>query len=217
MASLSDQLSVISQGLSAQSQNISVHSNLISNAISARAVISQQVSVLSQAISVISAGLGGVQKRMVTGAQVISATALTNISGLSISVASAATYELNGRVLFTLSTLTGTKFGFTWPAAITPGSMMMECLTTVLVAGPANLVSTNYAVGRIADAQMSTVGTVQISLLGGASGTTHQLEIYGLFKTGANAGTVQLQAAQSATGGGVQILAGSFLRAYKVT
>lgn len=209
MASLSDALSVLSQGNSVQS-------NLISNAISARAVISQQVSVLSQAVSVISAGLGAPQLRRVTGAQVISATALTNISGLSLSVISAGVYRIEGRVLFTLSTITGTKFGFTYPAAISTGSMTMECVTSVIAAGPVNQTSVNYVVGRIANTQMSTAATAQISLLGGASAVTHELEIYGLVNIGANAGTIQLQAAQSATGGGVNILAGSFLQAFKI-
>jgi hypothetical protein len=133
-------------------------------------------------------------------------------------VTSAATYQVDGRVLFTLSTLTGTKFGFTYPGAngISVGSMMMECVTTVMPGVLTNIISSMFAAGRITNAQMSTVATVQLSILGGASATTHALEIYGLVNVAAGAGTIQLQAAQSATGGGVNILAGSYLRAYRV-
>jgi len=220
MASLSNQLSVLGAAggggsvtsanqISALSQAVSVHSNLISNAISARAVLSNQVSAIS-------AGLGGVQKRVVTGAQVVSATSFTNVSGLSLTLVAGANYQIDGRVAFTLSILTGTQFGFTYPGnnQVSTGTMEMECLFTVMNTA-ANLASTNYARGRITNTQMSTAATANISVPG-ISATTLQLNIAGLINVN-SAATLQLQTKASAAGGGINILPGSWLRAFKVT
>lgn len=220
MASLSDRLSVISTlaGGAVASVTSTELSAASAQAASADAVMSEQISVLSQAVSVISAGLGAPQKRSNTNAQVISATAFTKISGLSLSIAANAGYRVEGQVLFTTSILTGTAFGFVYPGnnQVSTGSMRMECVQSVIVA-QINLTSANYSLGRIGQAQMSTAATTNISLLGGASGgVTHELDILGYVNV-TSAGVIELMAKQSATGGGVQILPGSYLRAYKIT
>jgi hypothetical protein len=206
--------SVTSTELSAVSATADAARSVLSLAITS---VDTRVNTVSDQVSVMSVGLGGVQRHTVTGAQVISATSFTNISGLSVSVAANAMYEVNGRVLFTLSILTGTAFGFTYPGnnQVSVGTMTMECITSIITAN-INATSANFARGKIGQAQMSTAATTNISLLGGASATTYALEIYGMINV-TSAGTLQLQAKQSATGGGVNILAGSFLRAYKLT
>lgn len=156
------------------------------------------------------------QMRQVTGAQVISATGFTNVSGMSLSIAANGTYQVEGMVLWTTSILTGTKFGFTFPTAVSRGAVQARCITSIYGAGAINWASANNANGNIQAAGFSTTATTWISTAGGASAATYNVIIEGLFTNGANAGTMQLQAAQSATGGGVQILAGSFLRAYKI-
>lgn len=217
-AMVSDQEDAVSNQLSmilAETSNRRSVDDVLSQGISA---ISQQVSALSQVVSVISAGLGGVQRRVLTGAQVISATAFTNVSGLSLSVQSAATYQIEGRILWTTSILTGTAFGFTFPGGngVSTGGLQAECITSIILAAPINLVSGNNAVGYAAQGNMSTLTTTLISCLGGASGTTYMLRVHGLLNIAATAGTIQFLAKQSATGGGVQILAGSYLQAFKI-
>jgi hypothetical protein len=223
VSALSSQVSVVSVAVTSVDTRVNTVSNLVSVLSSLVSTVSLAVTsvdtrlnTVSNQVSIISSGFGGVQMRVNTNAQVISAAAFANVSGLSLSVTSASMYQIEGRVLFTLSIVTGTAFGFTYPGIPTAGSMTMECVTSVVVTGPVNMTSTNYSLGRIAEPQMSTVATVHLSILGGASATTHALEIYGLIRTGAAAGAIQLQAKQSATGGGVQILQGSYLRAYKV-
>jgi hypothetical protein len=206
---ISNNASIMSQGLSLMSQSISVLSQQVS-------VLSQAVSVLSQSFSVLSAALGLGQMRKIGTAQVLSAASFTNVSGLSLSVTSAATYDIAGRVLFTISALTGTAFGFTFPAGVSVAHVTMECITSVLAGGPVNLVSTNYDAGNITETGCSTVATTIISILGGASARTHCVEIFGTVNVGATAGTIQLQHKASATGGGTNFLAGSFLRAFRV-
>ena len=231
---LSQQVSTLSQNVSVLSQTLSVVGDALSNEISNRtsaidalsqliSVISQQVSALSHAVSIISAGFGAPQLRLIQQSQVVSGTSFTNVSGLSITLASAGAaspiYRVEGRVMFTLSTLTGTAFGFTYPTGvgIVTGTMTMECITSVIAAGAVNLTSANYAVGRITQAQMSTLATAQISILGGASAATYALEIYGLMRLSAGVGgTLQLQTKQSATGGGVHFLIGSYLQAFRI-
>lgn len=156
------------------------------------------------------------QLRKVTGAQVISATAFANVSGMSLSIAANGVYQVQGMVLWTTSIVTGTRFGFTFPTAVSTGNLTGRCATSLFGAGAVNYTSANMAVGNIAAAGFSTTATTLISTVGGASAATYNLIVDALFTNGANAGTMQLQASQSAAGGGVQILAGSFLRAYKI-
>jgi hypothetical protein len=221
------------QAASAISQLKSLHdvlSNLVSNALSAGDVASNAISILSQQVSalsqghsalsqshsVLSAGLGLAQMRVIQNAQVISATAFTNVSGLSVSVTSAAVYRIEGRVLFTTSLATGTAFGFTYPGGVGPGVMTMEFLAAN-AGTPGNLTSANYVANRLNESSMSTVATAQMSLVAQlVSATTGELEIYGLVKVSATAGAIQLQAKQSAAGGGVQFLPGSYLQAFRV-
>jgi hypothetical protein len=216
----SNSISIISQALSVETANRVSADNALSQSLSVvsqqLSVLSQAHSVLSQAHSVISAGLGLPQMRVIQNAQVISATAFTNVSGLSLSVTSAATYRVEGRILFTTSIVTGTAFGFTYPAGVGPGVMTMEFMANN-AGTPGNLTSANYVANRLNETSMSTVATAQMSLVAQlVSATTGELEVYGLIKISATAGAIQLQAKQSAAGGGVQFLPGSYLQAFRV-
>ncbi len=185
MASLSDQLSVVSQNLS----------------------------VLSQSVSVISAGLGAPQAKVVTGIQIISTVALTNVSGLSVSVAgSGAVYRVEGQLLYTLSAAAAVvKAGLTFPGMqVATGKFLGNM--SIAAAGVVGLSTTMAAAGWFNEAAS---GSIVYSVAGGASATVYGVRVDGLFVT-STAGTIQLQAGASTTTGAVHIQKGSYIQAFKM-
>jgi hypothetical protein len=144
----------------------------------------------------------------------------TNVSGCAVVLVANRDYQIDGRIFFSLSILTGTRWGFSYNTTgngqMVKGAMDMRCATSVIAAAISNLVSTNFSYGHINEAAMSNAATANISITGGASATTHMLEIEGMLQNGNSAVTLNLQAAHSAAGGGINILAGSFIRAYRI-
>ena len=224
---LSQQVSVISQALSALSQGVSVISaqlvsaisihNVLSAAVSvmsttlsnlgsvATVTLSNAISVISQQVSVISAGLGGLQLRVVSLAQGVSSTAAAGIavSGLSISVAAGGIYQVDGKIMYRMSAADALGIILNFPAMVfaagtVKGSNLLTQLTSVVVGtfdeGASNSV--------IFSAIMSTTSTAIATL-------------DAIFNVSA-AGTIQLNARVSATANPVSVLAGSYLRAYRI-
>lgn len=180
---------------------LSTRIDTVSNQVS---VLSQQVSVLSQQVSVISAGLGGVQLRVASNVQGISATALANISGLSASVASAAVYQIEGMVLYRMSVADTVGFGLTFPTGVVAG---------VRYQGTS---AVGQGAGVAAFGNEDASGSIVYSVIPAAAVSTNILRIDGVFQVSTTAGIVQLQARVSATANPVNIQAGSYLRAYKI-
>lgn len=219
-SSLSNAVSVLSQAVSVMSQAVSVLSNSVSVLSNAVSVISQQVSVLSQAhsalsqahsalsvahdtlsnvVSVISAGIGGVQLKVVTGAQIISGTTTTKISGLSVSCGAAAIYQVEGQLVFNMSVAQGININ-------TSGTT-----STLAVVGG------RYATG-VGVSTVSSDNVQQFPWITSVTPTTTSIfvsKLDAVLKTSA-AFTIQMMAFVSAAGADMNIKAGSFIRAYKI-
>lgn len=218
---LSGQISVLSQQVSVISQQVSVISQQVSVLSQQVSVISQQVSVLSQTVSALSAGLGTVQLRVVTGSQALTVSVFTNVSGISVSVGAGGKYEIHAMVMATVSAAGGgATWGFTYPAGagIVTGVMEMATGTSVLIAGTGDAYAIALAQrGYINQAAMSTVATAQLSVTYGTSAQPYLLRCDGLLVMSAGAsGTLQLQVKSGATPIAIQVLAGSFIRAFKI-
>jgi hypothetical protein len=188
------------------------------------------VSVLSQANSVAHAALsaridaipgGGSTPtpHVVLSDFVISATALTNISGLSISVSAGGMYEFNCQIMYNRGTTSApVKFGMTFPAMRRTrgrieamGSIVPAAQVSVSV--PAVGVSPNIpgfwgptASGSILVSQ----GASSVTFLSGLVG------FRGIFAV-STGGVVQMQAAGSAGTAAITILPGSYVRAVKLS
>lgn len=195
----------------------------LSLAIANDASVSAAISTHIQSVLSANYGLGQV-RALGTGTAAVSATSFTKISGMSISLAANAWYHIQGRAIFTLSAVQGTTFGFVYPGTnnmTTDSYMTMACLLTVMAAGPSGSIFTTsiLPMGRITGANMSTVATANLSIGFGTSATLYTLEIDGLVNTGSATGAtgVELMVKQSATGSGVFVHPGSYVRSYKVT
>ena len=209
---LSNAVSVISQAqsvLSAQvsvlSQQVSVLSVQVVSVITLHNALSQVVSVISQQVSVISAGLGGVQLRWVSVGQGISSTAAAGaaISGLSVSVAAAGIYQIQGQINYQMSVADAFGISFTFPA-------MVNAAATIYGAN-ATGVSAPLTAAFNEDASNSIVYSAVVA----TAASTIYARFDGLFNVSA-AGTIQANARVSAAAKPANVLAGSYIRAYKI-
>jgi hypothetical protein len=111
---VSQAISVLSQQVSALSQVVSVMSTTLSNEASVRSAADAALSDRIDAIP------GGGSANVVAAAandQVISATALTDISGLAVSVSAGVFYKLEAGIMITRGTTSAPiKFGLSGPA-----------------------------------------------------------------------------------------------------
>lgn len=216
---LSNAVSVISNSLSALSQVVSVISQQVSvlsvqvvsvlslhNALSqVVSVISTTLSALSTTVSVISAGLGGLQMRWVSTAQGISSTAAAGIaiSGLSLSLAAAGIYQVEGIIMYQTSVLDAFGISFTFPA--------MAQAAGAVVGAATNSQLTSVIRGTFdAGGSNSIVFSVIVSAV-----SVFVAKLDALLNVSA-AGTFQANARVSAAANPTNILAGSYLRAYKI-
>src|SRR5207245_9412314 len=95
----------------------------------------------------------------------LTVSVFTNVSAMSLSVTSAATYQIDGMLMWTTSSTQSVAFGFTYPAGITPGVMEMIANQNLFTAGFGDsFVSTNIQHGFIYDSGISNVATAQLSL-----------------------------------------------------
>jgi Major tropism determinant N-terminal domain len=222
---LSNKISGINNISNTLSQEISVRSVLSDRVTSISAQLTSieaHVNTASNALSVhsqlVSTWFGAGQIRVIATDQSITASVFTNISGLSLSVTSLATYDIRGKVLWTTSATQSVAFGFTYPAGVAPGAMHMFAFTSVFTAGFGdNFVSTaGITRGYINETGMSTVATAQLSISAVSAGGTYMVKIEGLIRTGGTAGTVQLQVAGGTTPVQLFLLQGSYLQAYRI-
>ena len=219
LSAISQQVSVLSNAVSVISQQVSVISVQVASAISLHNALSQVVSVISQQVSVISvqtasaiaminvisAGLGGVQMRVVGNVQGISSTAAAGaaISGLSVSVAAAGIYQVDGKVMYRMSAVDALGVVLNFPAMVFAsgrfaGTNLHAQLTSVVV-------------GTFDEnASNSVVLSIIVS-----SVSTYVAQLDAIFNV-STAGTIQVNARVSAVGNPVNIQAGSYIRAYKL-
>src|SRR6185503_1502849 len=205
------QMSVLSQAASVLSQTLSglsAKADTISNALSA---LSQAASVLSNVIS----ATGGFVQRELTGTVVVSAGALSNVSGMSWTVSAGNVYNMHGIVLFNVSAVTvpGLGFGLSYPA-MTRAFGKMEMAVSVgqqAAAAPKTGMYTGYFnAGHSNTAIVSTTST-----WGGAIASVRGLFIDAVFMV-STTGTIQLLAKGNAGVSAINVLPGSFVRVYKV-
>ena len=209
----------ISNALSVANAASNAVSNEISNRISADNVLSQAISVISDQVSVISAGLGLPQVKVVGNIQTISATALTNISGMSVSVVAGGTYKVQAVIMHTHSAGATTAifgFGLTFPAMVggAPGAVgRFDGFPSAVVGSAVNLVSTN-SFGVIHNGSAS--GSILVSAANQTSGAVIATWYDGLFIV-STSGTIQFQAKASATTAAVHIQRGSYVQAFRIS
>jgi hypothetical protein len=161
-----------------------------------------------------------------TGAAV-TGSAVTNISGLSVSVAAGGTYQVEGQVLFNMSALTttGIGFGLSYPqmaaaagrwegefGSIVNPQFIFNAVSTLSVGpGPGQMVIA-YFMESAAQAQTNVV-VLSAMVPGVSAGKTYRAKVEGLFNVSA-AGTIQIVARQPQAE--IVILKGSFIRAFKI-
>jgi hypothetical protein len=218
----------LSNNISALSAQLSLDNSALSQAISVLSVqLSLQVSAMSQALSVFEAQIapGGAQIRVVATGGAITGSAVTNISGLSISVAAAGTYQVEGQVLFNISALStvGVGFGLSYPAmAAAAGRWEGEFGSTLnpqfvwsgvsgYVASPIGNRAVAYFMESAAAAQSNVI--ILSGVPGISAGKTYRVKVDGLFNVSAN-GTLQVVCKQVQAA--IVVLKGSFIRAYKI-
>lgn len=197
-AGMSQQVSV----LSAQLVTLSLGASVMSTQL---ATLSLAASALSTAISAISASMGGFQIRMVSGGnQGISATGLTDVSGLSLSMAAGGVYQVEAYIINRMSASNVYKFGLSFPvmqsaqaAGFWQGGISVGNNTSVRL-GVFNDTGSNSVTLSIAAA----VGTFPITL-------------EGLFVVSVG-GTLQVMAAVSSGAAPIEIKPGSYIKAYKL-
>jgi predicted nucleic acid-binding Zn-ribbon protein len=192
-----DTLSVTIQGGSVTSTELS--------AVSAAAA-SANATLLSSYLT----GLGTTQLKQVADVQGISATTLTDISGLSLAFSANGTYEIHSHIIYQLSGVGNVRFGYSTPGAsrtqgfvwanrangtgIALSAFMAHGAFNFTAAGNSVVLSTTSVVSAAAD-----VGVMMDALVVSAA-----------------AGTFKMMAATSVTTAPINIQPGSYIRAFKI-
>jgi hypothetical protein len=202
-AAMSNAVSVLSQAVSVMSQAVSVMSQKVS-------VLSQAVSVLSQAVSVISAAVAGPVQRMISAvaAVTVSASGLTNITGLSASVAAGGSYRLDACLIHSLSSPNAFGFGLTFPAfEVAAGTL--RGIVSIAAASGISLIHGAF--------NKNGSGSIVYSAVAGDSATNYHTFITGYFHSANADGVIQLQARTSgATVGAINIQKGSYMQLFRI-
>jgi hypothetical protein len=204
-----DTLSVTVQGGSVTSTELSAVS---AAAASADASLSTRIDTASaQVASIVNnylSALGTTHMRYVSGAQGVSGTALTDISGLSLVLSAGGIYRVELFINHRMSVANTYGYGLSFPAMVHAGGRWMGPAS---VGGSAFESATTTRGGWFNEAAS---GSIVMSAVAGAT-TTFPIIMEGLFMASAT-GTLQVMARTSATGSPVSVLPGSHVRAYKL-
>jgi hypothetical protein len=196
-------------------------------ALSATNTLSTKVVALSNAVSILEAGAapGGAQLRYVSVANTITGSAVTAVSGLSISVAAGGTYMVDGQILYNMSaiTTTGIGWGMTYPQMAAGHGRWEGYFGSVNNAQWVHNISTFSAnpagAQRVVafwqeSAAAAQTGVVILSGIPGASaGRTYWVKVEGMFNVSA-AGTIQVVCKQPQAE--IVVLKGSFIKAIRI-
>jgi predicted nucleic acid-binding Zn-ribbon protein len=206
----SDNWLVLGAFLPSELGDLSNRVSVLSQAVS---VLSQSVSVLSQAVSALSVTVvqNAPTTKIVADSQGISATTLTDISGLSATFSTGGIYKLNFHVVYSVSAAGNIRFGFSSPGAVRAhGNMLGDVSIDAAYPFTSSRTAGAWFNFRSAGATvvMSTASAV-------AAGVVHGMIGNGLFVS-ATAGSFKLMAAVSATGAPMTILPGSYIQSFKI-
>jgi hypothetical protein len=204
-----DTLSVTVQGGSVTSTELSAVS---AAAASAAASLSTRIDTASaQVASIVNnylSALGTTHMRYVSGAQGISATALTDISGLSLTLSAGGMYRVELFINHRMSVGNTYGYGLSFPAMTHAGGRWMGAAS---VGGSAFESATTTRGGWFNEA---ATGSIVMSAVNGAT-TTQPVLMEALFMV-STTGTLQVMGRTSAAGSPVSVLPGSHVRAYKL-
>jgi len=150
--------------------------------------------------------------KVVATGQSVSGTALVKISGLSMSVAAAGIYQVEGFIMHAMSGSSTWGFAMSTSAAtFTNAALRWLGNISVVAAGVSGLNSNVAVAGWFNQAGF---GSVTVSAIGGA-GANLGMELRGVVGISTAGGTLQLKV-KAGVSGVVTIKAGSYLRAYKI-
>jgi hypothetical protein len=144
---------------------------------------------------------------------VISANTLSNIPGLSASMAASTMYELEGAIMYECGTSGGFAFGMSLPALAAAGSFV-ECFVAATITQATAGAATTYAGGRVALSAIAAGATIITSVTVAAVNSMRFVKIHGMICTSA-AGTAQVMAKTSVAGASMSVR-GGYLRAYRI-
>lgn len=196
----SARIDAVSQALSSLSQNNS----------SQHASLSARIDSVVNAVS----GLGAVQTRVLNSVAPISATNLTNIPGLSVSVSAGGVYEMRGALMYSFSGASSGNagLGLTFPAVVNSPMGAGGYITMGNQGQQANASAfrRGYFTGAGSGSNIVSGYTAT------QSAVPYFAEIDGIFNMSAT-GAIQLQAkAASAGAGAIHFLPGSYVRLFRI-
>jgi hypothetical protein len=174
-------------------------------------IVSDRVTSISAQFTSVNLVLQGPTTKVIADAQGISATAFTDISGMSISVANGGIYQLQAFLFFN-KTGTGTPYAFT----LTFGTMTQirgRIACPISVAQGIGTISTNMVGANFEGASAS--GSVILSVLSGNALTSLFVTYAAGMVAGAD-GVVQLQAKVSVSGGQLNFQPGSWMQLFRI-
>ena len=201
-------VSVLSVALSVSDAKNSNAISVLSQAVS---VLSQSVSVLSQSVSVLSVAVAGPTTRVLSTIQTISATTLTNISGLSATLLAGGVYQLQAFLFANIGAAAQTYgYGMTFPAmARTRGNIYAT--TSTIQGGIPTLSTIGLMANWDGDSASGSVilSTISVAYLSG-------FVVYGGLFVVSTQGTLQLQAKASTGTTAIQFLPGSYMQVFRI-
>lgn len=167
------------------------------------------INALSNRISAIPGGGSTNAVAFVSVANVICAAALTNISGMTVSVSTGVLYELRGMIMYSTSTTTGCAFGLTFPA-MTNAAGALQGNKSVNPAG-----TSTFSLMEFGSFDGTDSGSAVWSAAVTGAGLLF-LEIKGTLLPSAG-GVVVPQARASVATNAVTIVRGSWMRVFKLS
>lgn len=201
-STLSVQVSTTNVAVSVLSVNLSVLSVQVTNLSALQSTLSVQVSALSVTVSTVAAQVSNLSVAVsaragrealvrVANAQVLSVSALANISAMALSVGAGNTYAFKYMVIYQVASVTtGLKLGLTFPG------MTQFAATASFPSGATG--TANAFTGPI-----SATGGAVASLSVQAAATNYYATVEGICMV-STSGTLQLQGAIDASGNSVQ-------------
>jgi archaellum component FlaC len=207
-AAFSNQLSIISvaiDGLSNRVSVLSVNVDTLSNNVSA---LSAAIVVLSNQVS----AAGGFQQKVVQGTQSISTSALTQISGLSVSVAANGAYKIEAYLIYNVSAISASGYNLALVASgltqqTANGNWQFTSAQPVSTGGTA-IALVNQPFNGLSGAAISvtSAGTAQL--------TFSKLEAIVVAST--TGGTLVIQGKTTVASNSLYIYKGSYIKAFKI-
>lgn len=209
-SALSNAISAVSAAVTSVDAHAAAASAAATSVDARLNTVSNELSVLTASVLAISAGLGFPQMKVVTNVQGISATAGIKISGLSCAVVAGGIYQLDAKLLYSTSgTVNTIKFGMSTSGA-TFGGLAGQWMCNVSAINN-TLTSTGVVVGNF-----NGMAINQVSFIPGTTGIVAMARLNALIVISTTGGTLRLKGAVSVTTAPLNIMKGSYLRAYKI-